>query len=82
MTQKARALEDGRTSSTAVQRPAAVPVWLAPEQFEAADFSPDVCVAEYRRYVSDAPVLIFSASFNLSAFVEQLIINQLQVGYC
>lgn len=27
-------------------------VWLAPERFESADFSPDQCVAELRRYVS------------------------------
>jgi hypothetical protein len=27
-------------------------VWLAPERFEAPDFSPDPCVAELRRYVS------------------------------
>jgi hypothetical protein len=27
-------------------------VWLAPERFEAKDFSPDQCVAELRRYVS------------------------------
>jgi hypothetical protein len=27
-------------------------VWLAPERFEAAEFSPDQCVAELRRYVS------------------------------
>lgn len=26
-------------------------VWLAPERFEAKDFSPDQCVAELRRYV-------------------------------
>lgn len=52
MAQHTAAVEDGRSSTTAVQRPAAAPVWLAPERFEAADFSPDVCVADLRRYVS------------------------------
>ncbi|KAF8069609.1 COG2 [Scenedesmus sp. PABB004] len=28
-----------------------VPTWLRPEQFEALDFSPDLCVADLRRYV-------------------------------
>eukprot|EP00879_Flechtneria_rotunda_P033586 GHRR01037215.1.p2 GENE.GHRR01037215.1~~GHRR01037215.1.p2 ORF type:complete len:125 (+),score=32.82 GHRR01037215.1:412-786(+) len=43
--------QDDQSRAPVLHRTSTVPVWLAPERFEAADFNPDICVADLRRYV-------------------------------